>query len=161
MMSDALEGAPGACSKPACFTTTGSSGLIVANFVFPVAMPGSGFLLYAPRSSRSPPCFLGWSSQPSFRCRCASRIDPGGGPAGLGVFSAWIMLPYFLLAYANYIFRLTFPRCAGRRGSSSPLSGKCFNAPRRSRKTRSTPARHATALRYPIPVWEFRVGPDG
>lgn len=163
MMSDALESAWGVF-KTSLFYYCGIACLVVANFVLPVSVPGSGFLLYGsaffafatlfPRVE-----FLIFFILP-VQVRFLAMIQAVG--LLLGVFSAWIMLPYFLLAYANYIFWAGIPALRGTaRIIEATQRRKRFN----SAKTQQEDSFHSCVscdrTEVTDPGLEFRVGSDG
>lgn len=163
MMSDALESAWGVF-KTSLFYYCGIICLVVANFALPVSIPGSGFLLYGsaffafatlfPRVE-----FLMFFILP-VQVRWLAWIQAAG--LLLGIFGSWLMLPYFLLAYANYIFWAGIPALRGTaRVIESAQRRKRFNAA----KAPADEAFHscATCERTDAshPALEFRVGPDG
>lgn len=163
MISDALEGAWGVF-KTSLFYYCGIVMLVIANFVFPYAMVSSGFILYGsaflafatlfPRIE-----FLIFFILP-LQIRFLAWIQ--AAVLVLAVFSNWIMLPFFLLAYANYILWAGIPALRGTvRVIESTQRRKRFNAA----KTPEEESFHhcVTCDRTEItdPGLEFRVGPDG
>lgn len=163
MMSDALEGAWGVF-KTSLFYYCGIFGLIVANFVIPNAMPGSGFLIYGtaffafatlfPRLE-----FLMFFILP-VQVRFLAMIQ--AGMMVLGVLGNWLLLPFFLLGCANYLIFAGIPALRGTAlVIESAQRRKRFNAA----KEPEHEAFHACAVcgRTDVsdPRLEFRVGSDG
>jgi hypothetical protein len=114
MMSDALEGAWGVL-RTSLFYYCGILGLIVANFLLPGAMEGSGFLLYGasffafatlfPRVE-----FLMFFILP-VQIRFLAWIQ--AGVLVLGILNSWILLPFYILCYANYLIWAGIPALRG------------------------------------------------
>jgi hypothetical protein len=163
MMSDALEGAWGVF-KTSLFYYCGIAGLIVANFVFPNAMAGSGFLLYGasflafatlfPRVE-----FLMFFILP-VQVRFLAMIQ--AGIMALAVFSNWLLLPFFLLGCANY---LIFAGIPALRGTAQVIESKQRRKRFSAAKKAEEPSFHncASCDRTEVtdPGLEFRVGKDG
>ncbi|RPJ33452.1 MAG: hypothetical protein EHM17_10235 [Verrucomicrobiaceae bacterium] len=163
MMSDALEGAWGVF-KTSLFYYCGIFGLIVANFFFPNAMAGSGFLIYGtsflafatlfPRVE-----FLMFFILP-VQVRFLAMIQ--AGVMLLGVFGNWLLLPFFVLGCANY---LLFAGIPALRGTAQVLESAQRRKRFRAAKEPDEPAFHTCAScdRTDVtdPQLEFRVGKDG
>ncbi len=163
MMSDALEGAWGVF-RTTMFCYCGVLGLVVANFLIPGAMQGSGFLLYGsaffafatlfPRVE-----FLMFFILP-VQVRFLAYIQAAF--LVLGVLGDWRMLPFFLLGYANYLVWAGIPALRGR--------AMVMEAAQRRRKFQAAKepgdeAFHSCEVcgRSDVsdPGLEFRVGADG
>ncbi len=163
MMSDALEGAWGVF-KTSLFYYCGIAGLILANFIFPNAMAGSGFLIYGtsflafatlfPRHE-----FLMFFIVP-VQVRFLAMIQ--AGMMLLGALGNWLLLPFFLLGCANY---LIFAGIPALRGTAQIIESK-------KRRKRFSAAMEedgqsfhtcASCDRTDVtdPQLEFRVGSDG
>jgi hypothetical protein len=163
MMSDALEGAWGVF-KTSLFYYCGIAGLIVANFVFPNAMAGSGFLLYGasflafatlfPRME-----FLMFFILP-VQVRFLAMIQ--AGMMALAVLGNWLLLPFFLLGCANY---LIFAGIPALRGTAQVIESKQRRKRFSAAKEAAEPSFHTCAscdrTEVTDPQLEFRVGKDG
>jgi hypothetical protein len=163
MMSDALEGAWGVL-RTSLFYYCGILGLIVANFLLPGAMEGSGFLLYGasffafatlfPRVE-----FLMFFILP-VQIRFLAWIQ--AGVLVLGILNSWILLPFYILCYANYLIWAGIPAL---RGTASVIE----SAKRRRRfneaKEPEEESFHGGAVcgrtDASDPHLEFRVGSNG
>jgi hypothetical protein len=163
MMSDALEEVWGVF-KTSIFYYCGILGLIIGNFLIPYVMPGSGFLIYGsaffafatlfprieflmffilPVQVR----FLGWL-QAVFLL--------------LGVLGNWMLLPFFLLAYANYVIWSGIPALRGRvRMVESAQRKKRFNAANDPEGDAFHNCVKCDRTDVTDPGLEFRVGSDG
>ena len=163
MMSDALEEVWGVF-KTSMFYYCGILGLIIGNFLIPDVMPGSGFLIYGsaffafatlfprveflmffilPVQVR----FLGWL-QAVFLL--------------LGVLGNWMLLPFFLLAYANYVIWSGIPALRGRvRMVESAQRKKRFNAANEPEGDAFHNCVKCDRTDVTDPGLEFRVGSDG
>lgn len=164
MMSDALEGVWGSF-KTTLFFYTGVVCLIVANFVFGNPMPGaSGFLIYGaaffafatlfPRVE-----FLLFMVLP-VQVRFLAWIQAGA--MALSVFGDWRILPFYLLAFLNYLLWAGIPAMRGTlQAVESSQRRKSFHA----RKMPEEAAFHRCEIcgktDVSDPSLEFRVGPDG
>lgn len=164
MMSDALEGAWGTF-KTSLFFHTGALCLLAGNFVFGNPMPGvSGFLLYGAAflafATLFPKVeFLMFLIIP-VQVRFLAWIQVG--LMVLSVFGDWRILPFYLLAFANYIVWAGIPAL---RGTLQVIDS---SQRRRSFKARKMPEEIAFhrceacgRTEADDPSLEFRVGPDG
>lgn len=163
MMSDALENAWGVF-KTSLFYYFGILSLIIANFAFPHAMVGSGFILYGSAFLAFATLFPRVEFLMFFILPVQVRFLGWLQVAGLllSVFSSWILLPFFLMGYANYIFWAGIPALRGTvRVLESVQRRKRFNAA----KTPDEESFHSCAscdrTEVTDPGLEFRVGPDG
>jgi len=163
MMSDALESAWGVF-KTSLFYYCGIVCLVVVNFVLPVSVPGSGFLLYGsaffafatlfPRVE-----FLMFFIIP-VQVRFLALIQAVG--LVLGILSDWLLLPYFLLAFANYIFWAGIPALRGTaRVIEATQRRKRFNASKAPAEQSFHCCANCQRTEISDPSLEFRVGPDG
>jgi hypothetical protein len=115
MMSDALEGEWGAF-RTSLFHYTAFVGLLIANFLYPVPMPGSGFFVYTsaffafatlfPRHE-----FLMFLVIP-VQVRWLAIL--GGGLLVFGVIGAPIYIGFLLLGFANYLMWAAIPALRGQ-----------------------------------------------
>jgi len=163
MMSDALEEAWGVF-KTTMFFYCGILGLIVANFLLPGAMPGSGFLLYGSAFFAFATLFPKLEFLMFFvlpvQVRFLAMIQ--AAVLLLGVLGDWRLLPFFLLGFANY---LVFAGIPALRGTAKTME----SAQRRRRFNSAKEPEHAafhTCARcgrtdVSDPGLEFRVGKDG
>lgn len=163
MMSDALEDSWGVFSTSLYFYC-GIVGLVIANFLFPGAMPMSGFLLYGAAffafATLFPDVqFLMFLIVP-VKVKYLAWLQ--AVILGLGVLGNWQMLPFFLLAFGNYVVWLGIPTLRGR--------AKLVDAAKRRRKFElaKEPAgetfhrcERCDRTEASDPGLEFRVGPDG
>ena len=164
MMSDALEGAWGVF-RTSMFFYCGVAGLMVANFLLPGLMPGSGFLLYGsaffafatlfPRIE-----FLMFFILP-VQVRFLAWIQ--AAVLVLGVLGDWRLLPFFLLGCANYLLFAGIPALRGQvQAMESNQRRKIFHAATKRHEEHSF---HHCVLcdrtELTDPELEFRVGPDG
>ena len=163
MMSDALEEAWGVF-KTTLFYYCGILCLIVGNFVLPGSIPGSGFLLYGsaflafatlfPRIE-----FLMFFILP-VQVRFLAWIQVVF--LVLSVFSSWILLPFFLLAYVNYILWAGVPALRGTaRVIEAAQRRKRFNAKKMPEEESFHSCARCDRTEITDPGLEFRVGPDG
>ena len=163
MMSDALEGAWGEF-KTSLFYYTGILGLITANFIFPSAMPGSGFLLYGasffafatlfPRIE-----FLMFFVLP-VQVRFLAMLQ--AAMMVLSVFGNWYLLPFFLLGCANYLMFAGIPALRGTaRIIESAQRRKVFRASKLPEQQSFHSCVMCDRTEVTHPELEFRVGPDG
>jgi hypothetical protein len=163
MMSDAIEGAWGVF-RTSLFYYCGILGLIVANLVFPHTMQGSGFLLYGaaffafatlfPRVE-----FLLFFILP-VQVRVLAWIK--AGVLVLGVLGNFWLLPFFLLAYANYLVFAGIPALRGSaRVMESAQRRRKFNAAKEPEHVAFHTCSVCGRTDASDPELEFRVGPDG
>ncbi len=163
MMSDALEGAWGVF-RTTLFYYCGILGLIIANFLFPGAMPGSGFLLYGsaffafatlfPRVE-----FLMFFILP-VQVRFLAWIQAAF--LVLGVMGDLRMLPFFLLGYANYLVWAGIPALRGRaRLMESAQRRRKFNGAKEPEHAAFYTCAVCGRTDVSDPELEFRVGSDG
>jgi hypothetical protein len=163
LMNDALEAAWGVF-KTSLFHYCGILGLIIANFLFPKAMEGSGFLVYAtsflafatihPRHE-----FLMFLILP-VQVRFLAMLQ--AGIMLLSAFSNWLLLPFYLLGCANYILWAGIPALRG--------TARVIESTQRRRRYESNKDSHDQAFHSCVlcdrteltdPGLEFRVGADG
>lgn len=115
MMSDALEGAWGVF-RSSMFYYTGWLLLVVANFIFPVTVPGSGFILYGS-------AFLAFATlfpKVEFRMfffipvqvRFLAMLQ--GLLTLFAIFQQPILAPFFFLGYLNYFLFAGIPALRGQ-----------------------------------------------
>ncbi len=163
MMSDALEDAWGVF-KTSLFYYCGVVGLVVANFLIPGVMPGSGFLLYGsaffafatlyPRME-----FLMFFILP-VQIRFLAMIQ--GGMMLLSAFSSPLLLPFFLLGCSNY---LIFSGIPALRGTAKVIESANRRKRFQAAKEPEHEAFHSCAAcdrtEVTDPGLEFRVGKDG
>ncbi len=163
MMSDALEGAWGVF-RTTLFYYCGILGLIIANFLFPGAMPGSGFLLYGsaffafatlfPRVE-----FLMFFILP-VQVRFLAWIQAAF--LVLGVMGDLRMLPFFLLGYANYLVWAGIPALRGKAQlMESAQRRRKFNAAKEPEHAAFYTCAVCGRTDVSDPELEFRVGSDG
>lgn len=163
MMSEALEGAWGAF-KTSLFHYCGITGLIVANFLFPNAMPESGFLIYGasffafatlfPRHE-----FLLFFILP-VQVRFLAMIQAGF--MVLGALGNWLLLPFFVLGCANYLIWAGIPALrGGAQLIESKQRRKRFNAAKESDEPSFHSCDRCDRTEVTDPQLEFRVGKDG
>jgi hypothetical protein len=163
MMSDALENAWG-IFKTSLFYYFGILALIVANFVFPNAMIGSGFILYGSAFLAFATLFPRVEFLVFFILPIQVRFLAWLQAAGLliSVFSSWIMLPFFLLGYANYIIWAGIPALRGTaRVIEAAQRRKRFNAAKAPEHESFHSCASCDRTEVTDPGLEFRVGADG
>lgn len=163
MMNHALEDAWGVF-KTTMFHYCGVLGLLVANFVFPNAMSGSGFLIYGtsflafatlfPRVE-----FLMFFILP-VQVRFLAMLQ--AGLMLLSAFGNWVLFPFFLLGCANYFLWAGIPALRG--------TARVLEAAQRRRRFEAAKEPRAHAFHTCAacertdetdPGLEFRVGKDG
>lgn len=163
MMSDALEGAWGVF-KTSLFHYCGVTGLIIANFLFPGAMNGSGFLIYGtsflafatlfPRHE-----FLMFFVLP-VQVRFLAMFQ--GAAMVLMVFGNWLLLPFFLLGCANYLIWAGIPALRGTaQVIESKQRRKRFNAAKAPQESSFHSCERCDRTEVTDPQLHFRVGADG
>lgn len=163
MMSAALEDAWGEF-KTTLFYACGILGLIVANFLIPHAMAGSGFLLYGAAFLAFATLFPKVEFLVFFVLPVQVRFLAWIQAAGLvlAAWGDWRLVPFFLLGYANYLVFAGWPALRGTaRIMEAAQRKRRFNAA----KTPATAAFHACVTCGRTDVTdahlEFRVGRDG
>jgi len=163
LMSDSLEGAWGVF-RASMFFYMGIFGLIVANFFLPVFAPLSGFLLYQSAFF----AFATLFPRVEFRLFLIIPVQVRYLAILLAVvtvapiFGALVWLPFFLLAFANYLLFAGIPALRGGvRLAGAANRRKKFNA----NKLPESEAFHRCATCGKTdasdPALEFRVGTDG
>ena len=163
MMSDALEGAWGVF-KTSLFYYCGILTLIVANLVFPYAMIGSGFILYGSAFLAFATLFPRVEFLMFFILPIQVRFLAWLQAIGLllAVFSSWVMLPFFLLGYLNYIVWAGIPALRGTaKIIESTQRRKRFNASKKAEGPSFHSCARCDRTETTDPGLEFRVGPDG
>lgn len=163
MMSDAIEGAWGVF-RTSIFHYCGVLGLIAANFLFPNAMPGSGFLIYGSAFFAFATLFPKVELLIFFilpvQVRFLAMIQAVF--LLLGVLAAPLMLLFFLLAYANY---LVFAGIPALRGQARVVEAVKRRGKFKAAKFPEGDAFHTCAVcgktDVTDPGLEFRVGADG
>ena len=163
MMSEALEGAWGVF-KASLFYYCGVAGLIVANFVFPNAMEGSGFLLYGASFLAFATLFPRYEFLLFFflpvQVRFLAMIQ--GGVMLLGVLGNWLLLPFFLLGCANYLIFAGIPALRGTAQIiESKQRRKRFNAAKEAEDEAFHSCASCDRTDVTDPQLEFRVDKDG
>ncbi len=164
MMNDALEEAWGVF-RTTLFHYCGVLGLVMANFLLPGVMPGSGFLIYGTSffafATLYPKVeFLVLFILP-VQVRFLAMIQ--AALMLLGAVGQWLLLPFFLLGCANYVLFAGIPALRGQlQAMESGQRRRIFHAA--SKKEESHSFHHCvrcdrTELTHP--ELEFRVGPDG
>jgi hypothetical protein len=163
MMNDALEDAWGAF-KTSLFHYCGVLGLVVANFLIPNVMPGSGFLIYGTSffafATLFPKVeFLMFFILP-VQVRFLAMIQ--AGLMALAVLSSWLLLPFFVLGCANYLIFAGIPALRGTaREMESGRRRKRFNAAREPKHEAFHTCEVCGKTDVSDPGLEFRVGKDG
>jgi hypothetical protein len=163
MMSQALEDSWG-IFKTTLFHYCGILGLIIANFVFPDAMDGSGFLIYG--SS-----FLAFATlfpRLEFMLFLILPVQVRflawfqGGMMLLSALATPILFPFFLLGCANYILWAGIPAL---RGTAAVIEAaqrrKRFNAASEPEDMAFHSCAACDRTDITDPSLEFRVGADG
>ena len=163
MVSDGLEGAWGSF-KTSLFYYTGILGVLIANFVYPVAVPASGMMLYASAFLAFATLFPKTEILLFMILPVQVRFLGIFVAAGLALqlISAPILLPFFVLALANYAIWAGVPTLRGTvRVIESGKRRRAFN----SAKVPASEAFHTCAVCKKTdvsdPHAEFRIGPDG
>jgi hypothetical protein len=163
MMSAALEDAWGVF-KATLFYWVGIVGLIVANFLLPQVLPGSGFLLYGAAFFAFATLFPKVEFLLFFILPVQVRFLAWFLAAGLVLFvlADWRLLPFFLLGHANYLIFAGLPALRGTaRVIEAAQRKRRFNAA----KEPASAAFHTCAACDRTDVTdrelEFRVGRDG
>lgn len=163
MMNDALEGAWGVF-KTSLFHYCGVIGLVVANFLIPDAMPGSGFLIYGTSffafATLFPKVeFLMFFILP-VQVRFLAMIQ-----AGLMVLAALgdlMLFPFFLMGCANYLVFAGLPALRGTaRLIESGQRRRLFNQAKEPEGQAFHTCHVCGRTDLTDPHLEFRVGRDG
>jgi hypothetical protein len=163
MVSDGLENAWGTF-KATMFYYTGIGLILVANFVYPFPIPASGIALYGAAflafATLFPKVEILLFLVIPVQVRFLGMI--AGAMLIFSVISQPILLPFVLMAYANYVFWVAIPTLRGTsRVLESAQRKKRFHAA----TLNSAEAFHtcATCKRSDVsdPRLEFRIGADG
>lgn len=163
MMNDAIEGAWGVF-KTSMFHYCGVLGLIIANFLFPHAMSGSGFLIYGASFFAFATLFPRMEFLMFFILPVQVRFLAMFQAAmmAISVFSNWLLLPFFLLSCANYLIWAGIPALRGTaRVIESKQRRKRFNAAKEPDEQSFHSCERCDRTEVTDPQLEFRVGPDG
>ena len=162
MMSDALEGVWGVF-RTSCFYYMGFLGLLVANFLYPVPMPGSGFFIYtaaffafATLFPRQEFLFFVIPVQVRWLAIIAAI------PLALTVLPQPLYFPYVVISFSNYLLWAGIPALRGGGLRVSP----------RVKMPKSARAKGAAAVAFHSckvcgrteisdPQLEFRICADG
>ncbi|MBC8126300.1 MAG: hypothetical protein H8M99_04025 [Gloeobacteraceae cyanobacterium ES-bin-144] len=163
MMSDALEDAWGVF-KTSLFYFCGILGLIIANFLIPNAMLGSGFLLYGSAFFAFATLFPRLEFLMFFILPVQVRFLAWFQAAVLvlGIFTNLLLLPFFLLAYTNYLIWAGIPALRGTvRVIESTQRRKRFNKASLPEEESFHTCVHCDRTEITDPGLEFRVGADG
>jgi len=163
IMSEALEGAWGVF-KTSLFYYCGIVGLIVANFVFPNAMAGSGFLLYGASFLAFATLFPRFEFLLFFilpvQVRFLAMLQ--AGMMLVAVLGNWLLLPFFLLGCANYLIWAGIPALRGTaKIIESKQRRKRFNAAKETEEHAFHTCVLCDRTEVTDPGLEFRVGKDG
>lgn len=163
MMNDALEGVWGEF-KTTLFHYCSVVCLIVANFIFPDIMPGSGFILYGAAFFAFATLFPRMEFMMFFIIPVQVRFL-GWLQAVLlliSIFGNFLLLPFFLLGYANYILWAGIPALRGTAMAiDSAKRRKRFNAAKDDRASAFHTCASCDRTDVTDPGLEFRVGKDG
>lgn len=163
MVSDGLEGAWGSF-KASLFHYMGILMILVANFIYPFAIPSSGIALYGA-------AFLAFATLfPKVEILLMMIIPVqvrflgifAGVMLVFSVIAQPVLLPFVVMAYANYLFWVAIPTLRGTsRVLQSAQRKRKFNAAKRS----ESEAFHTCAVCQKTdvadPGAEFRIGADG
>lgn len=163
MISDALEGEWGVF-KTSMFHYVGILGLLVGNFVMPVALPFSGFILYVSAFF----AFATLYPLVVFRLFFCIPVEVRfiamfmAGFLLLLVLAAPMMLPFLILGYGNYLLWVVLPIW---RGSQKTRAQKSFRRQLKGGFGEDEEPFHKCAQCHRNDVMdserEFRVGEDG
>ncbi|RYD40767.1 MAG: hypothetical protein EOP85_13720 [Verrucomicrobiaceae bacterium] len=163
MVSDGLENAWGSF-KASLFYYAGMLSVVVMNFIYPVAIPGSGTVLYGAAFIAFATLFPRVEILLFFvlpvQVRFLGMI--AGGLVILNAIGQPWLLPFYLVAYANYFIWAGIPALRGTaRLIESGQRRKKFNAS----KMPAAEAFHTCAVCSKTdvtdPHMEFRIGKDG
>ena len=163
MVSDGLEGAWGSF-KTSLFYYTGIIAVLVMNFIYPIAIPGSGTVLYGT-------AFLAFATLfPRVQIMLFMIIPVqvrflgmlAGAVVLITAISNPILFPFYLVAYANYLLWAGLPALRGTAGViEAGKRKKRFS----SGKSQGGEAFHTCAAcdrtEVSNPELEFRIGRDG
>lgn len=163
MMSDALEGAWG-IFRTTLFHYTAFVGLLLANFIYPVALAGSGFFVYIsaffafatlfPRHE-----FLMFLVIP-VQVRWLAMLT--GGLIVFGVLAQPVYIGFLLLAFGNYLLWAGIPAMRGRAKAASSASRKRkFNQSKPSAESAFHLCHTCKKTEVSNPELEFRMADDG
>ena len=163
MMSEAIEGAWGVF-KTSLFHYSGILGLIAANFIFPGAMAGSGFLIYGASFFAFATLFPRIEFMLLFvlpvQVRFLAMIQAVF--MLLAVPGNWLLLPFYLFGLAGY---LAFAGIPALRGTAMVLESAQRRKLFRTAKLPEEQSFHSCVwcdrTEVTHPELEFRVGPDG
>lgn len=163
MIGDGLESAWGVF-KASLFHYTGIVLVLIANFVYPVAIPASGMMLYSS-------AFLAFATLfPMVEVRLMLILPIqvrflgmfAGGLLLLNVISNPILLPFMVVALTNYFVWAALPALRGR--------AKVLESVQRKKKFKSAKGSDSEAFHTCVvcertdvsdPSLEFRIGTDG
>ena len=163
MMNDALEGAWGVF-KTSLFHYCAILGLIIANFALPNVMMGSGFILYGSAFFAFATLFPRVEFLMFFVLPVQVRFLAWLQAALLvfSVFGNFLLLPIYLLGYANYIIWAGIPALRGTaRVIESAQRRKRFNAAKEPETHAFHTCESCDRTDVSDPRLEFRVGRDG
>lgn len=168
MVSDGLEGAWGVF-KSSLFFYTGIFLALVANFIYPVAIPFSGMTLFAASLLAFATLFP--KAEILLFLIIPVQMRFIGIFTGLGIVMAMvqlpILLPFFLLTFANYLFWAAIPALRGTaRVRDASKRRKQFRASQLpSSQSSGAGAFHTCAVCHKTdvsdPRLEFRIAADG
>jgi hypothetical protein len=162
MMSDALEDAWGVF-KATLFFACGILGLILGNFLFPLVMPGSGFLLYGSAFLAFATLFPKVEFLLFFILPVQIRFLAWIQAAGLvlAALSDWRLVPFFLLGHANYLIFAGIPALKGTvQVAESVRRNRRFNAAKEPYEAAFHSCVRCDRTELTDPGLEFRVGHD-
>jgi hypothetical protein len=163
MMSEALEGAWGVF-KSSLFYYCGILGLIIANFILPGAMAGSGFLIYGASFLAFATLFPRVEFMLFFilpvQVRFLAMLQ--AAMMLLAVPGNWLLLPFYLLGCANYLLFAGIPALRGTaRVLESAQRRKLFRTAKMPEEESFHSCVWCDRTEVTNPELEFRVGPDG
>lgn len=163
IMNDALEDAWGVF-KTSLFHYCGITGLIIANFVFPNVMAGSGFLIYGSSFLAFATLFPRFEFLMFFilpvQVRFLAMIQAGF--MVIGLLGNWLLLPFFLLGCANYLIFAGIPALRGTaQVIESKQRRKRFQAAKEPEEHSFHSCERCDRNEVTDPQLEFRVGKDG
>lgn len=163
MMSDALEGAWGVF-RTTIYFYVGFLGLLLANFLYPVAMPGSGFFIYTS-------AFLSFATLFPRHEFLMFLIIPVQVrwlailvvlPMVLIVWAAPLYLGFVLLGFANYILWAGIPAMRGRAlVAASTKRRKNFKKAKMTDEESFHLCKKCGRTEVSDPDLEFRIANDG
>ena len=163
LMNDALEGEWGVF-RTSLFHYTAFAGLLIANFLYPVPMPGSGFFVYTsaffafatlfPRHE-----FLMFLIIP-VQVRWLAIL--GGGLLVFGVIFEPVYIGFLLLGFGNYLLWAGIPALRGqRRVIKSAARRKKFEKAKLSDEAAFHRCKTCGRTEISDPDLEFRMAEDG